>query len=500
MHFFLKSSLIALVFALLASGSAAETLLIADVRIVDPISESISEPTSVLIGGGKIIAIGRVSEPLPPGSRRIDGASAFLVPGLIDSHVHVGHLVGLSDDHFETRPDLVQAYRRQTPRSFLFFGFTTLIDLDLKAATRADFVGPESPELLGCGRGIRLYEGYGPSLLPAAIRYRAFPNWVANPGQKLPPEVDPSAHTPAAAVAQARSEGAICIKTYHESGFGGIFDWPTPQAPVLASLVAAARKAGLPLVLHATGEEAYRAGLLVGVDVLAHGIWHWPGDRLQAEPPAEVRKILGELARRGIAVQPTARVLLGEAETYRHATILDERFADAMPKVLVDFLKSGEGHWAQQALQKLYAEKRPDQDIPAERYLAAGEARVRNLLKILQELGVPLLFGSDTPASEGVGNPPGLNGRLEIEAWAAAGIPPAKILRAMTTDNARRFGLADRLGKIEVGKEADMLLLRKNPLQETSAYDTIEWVVVNGVPIERQQLSAKAAAPSAGQS
>lgn len=488
-----KAWLTAHVLALLVFGVDAQTLVVDRVRIVDPVSAEVSGPTRVLIEGGKIVAIGGAPEGLLPGSRRIDAAELFLVPGLIDAHVHAGHLIGLSDDHYESRPDLVRAYRRQTPRSYLHFGFTTLIDLDLKAATRDHFAGPEAPELLGCGRGIRLYEGYGPSLLPAAIRYRAFPNWVANPDQSWPEGVDPAAHTPAAAVALARADGAICIKTYHESGFGGIFEWPTPEDSVLAALVDAARAAKLPLVLHATGEDGYRAGLAAGVDVFAHGIWHWPGDRLQAELPAATRTILSELARRGIAVQPTARVLLGEAESYRFTTLHDDRFRDAVPKELVDFFATEEGRWSQRALEQLYAEKIPDKKVPVEWYLAAGEARARNLLRALNELGVPLLFGSDTPASEGVGNPPGLNGRLEIEAWAAAGISPAKILKAMTIDNARRFDLADRLGTIEVGKEADLLLLRKNPLLGTSAYDTIEWVVVNGVPIERKSLSARAA-------
>ncbi len=495
MAFFSKSLSIAIVVALPCSPALAATLVLDQVRIVDPTSASVGELASVRIEGGKIVDFGNVSEPLPAGATRIDAAGAFLVPGLIDSHVHAGHLMGLSDDHYESRPDLVQAYRRQTPRSYLFFGFTTLIDLDLKPATREFFAGPEAPELLGCGRGIRLYEGYGPSLLPAAIRYRAFPNWVANPGQTLPEGVDPAEHQPASAVAKARREGAVCIKTYHESGFGGIFDWPTPRPQVLAALVEAAHAAGLPLVLHATGEDGYRAGLKAGVDVMAHGIWHWPGNRLQAALPAEVLKLLAEVKGRGIAVQPTARVLLGEAETYRHGTLADPRFRDALPKVMVDWLGTEEGHWSQRALHQLYAEKSPDPNVPAQSYLEAGEARSRNLLAALDRLEVSLLFGSDTPASEGVGNPPGLNGRLEIEAWAAAGISPAKILRAMTSDNARRFGLADRLGSIAVGQEADLLLLRKNPLQDATAYDSIEWVVVNGVPIERERLSAKALAP-----
>src|SRR5438874_142358 len=101
--------------------------------------------------------------------------------------------------------------------------------------------------------------------------------------------------------------------------------------------------------------------------------------------------------------------------------------------------------------------------------------------------GVKLLFGSDTPANEGIGNPPGLNGRLELTHWAEAGGSLASILRAATLETAKTFHLHDR-GTIEPGKRADLLLLRTNPLENVSAYDTIETVILNGEPIQRASL------------
>jgi len=101
--------------------------------------------------------------------------------------------------------------------------------------------------------------------------------------------------------------------------------------------------------------------------------------------------------------------------------------------------------------------------------------------------GVTLLFGSDTPANEGIGNPPGLNGRLEISRWAEAGVQLAKILRAATLDNAVAFHLNDR-GTIEVGKRADLLLLAADPLKTIAAYDAIETVFLNGQPLPHAAL------------
>jgi imidazolonepropionase-like amidohydrolase len=118
---------------------------------------------------------------------------------------------------------------------------------------------------------------------------------------------------------------------------------------------------------------------------------------------------------------------------------------------------------------------------------AAIERTHATLTLMLQE-HVPLLFGSDTPGVDGFGNPPGLNGRLEMQDWADTGAPPALILRAATLDNASALGLARELGSIEPGKRADLLLLREDPLQSVAAYDSIETVILNGEPLARDTL------------
>ena len=69
----------------------------------------------------------------------------------------------------------------------------------------------------------------------------------------------------------------------------------------------------------------------------------------------------------------------------------------------------------------------------------------------------------DTPSDMTFANPPGLNGRMEMTNLARAGLSLDQLLRAMTIDNARFFGLADELGSIEVGKQADLLILSEKP-------------------------------------
>jgi imidazolonepropionase-like amidohydrolase len=83
---------------------------------------------------------------------------------------------------------------------------------------------------------------------------------------------------------------------------------------------------------------------------------------------------------------------------------------------------------------------------------------------------------------------PGLNGRLEMQHWTEAGIPPARILKSATLDNATAFGQGRDLGSIEVGKRADLLLLGADPLESVTAYDAIETIFLNGQPVGRATL------------
>ncbi len=100
-------------------------------------------------------------------------------------------------------------------------------------------------------------------------------------------------------------------------------------------------------------------------------------------------------------------------------------------------------------------------------------ARVSAVLEYFASNGGQLLFGSDTPSDPTFANPPGLNGRIEMDRWIDAGVTLSQLFDAATIDNARFFGLDDEIGTIEVGKRADLLLLEKNPLLDLSAYDTI---------------------------
>ncbi len=99
------------------------------------------------------------------------------------------------------------------------------------------------------------------------------------------------------------------------------------------------------------------------------------------------------------------------------------------------------------------------------------------LTGMLHDAGVPLLVGTDAPEPQVA---PGASLHHEMEFMVEAGVPTATVLRAATLENARVLRQEDRLGRIEPGFEADMVLLEHDPLVDIKNTRTIRTVVRAG--------------------
>jgi hypothetical protein len=474
------------------SGIVDDGIVIEDVTLISPERPAPLPHAAVVIRDGRIAEIG-TGLVAGPHATRIDGRGRFLIPGLIDSHVHAGSLAPLDDDSAAAHPELLQAFRSQLPRSFLAFGFTTLVDLNLSPDTPSWFnAAPLHPTLYHCGTGVRVIGGYPGQRIPkdAATANRLNIVYQAEQAKDWPANLDPHDYTPARAVDRVVEAGGICVKTFVETGFGGVFHWPVPSAETLAALRAETQRRGLVFIVHANAVESWRAALGAHADVIAHGLWHWPGDRAGTTPPADAREVIQAAARAGTWDQPTLQVVYGEGTVFDSSLLDDPRLSEALPHSLIAYLKGSEAQAARREMADEYRQaftKIFGHPVDSATAMAIGPERATATLRLMLAENVKLLFGTDTPAGDGIGNPPGLNGRLELGNWAEAGVPLARILRAATLDNAVAFGLSDR-GTVEVGKRADLLLLKADPLKTATAYDAIETIFLNGNPISRGSL------------
>src|ERR1700728_1947345 len=228
-------------------ASWAADLQIEHVSIVSPERGTPMRDALVRVHDGRIVDVRRASG-VTPRSRRdanvIDGSGLFLTPGLIDSHVHLGDIPGMTPEQEAQHPDIAKAARDQIPRSYLLYGFTTLIDLISTPPGMARWKSHgDTPDTYFCG-GAALMDGYPMNYAPKPQRYQGWPYMLIEPGTQAPEGIDPALHTPQAVVSRMKSDGAICVKTFFERGFGGGRNLPVPKLATIRARVRAAHAAG----------------------------------------------------------------------------------------------------------------------------------------------------------------------------------------------------------------------------------------------------------------
>jgi imidazolonepropionase-like amidohydrolase len=479
-----------------AQGRASFSLAPGDtwIRDVTVVSSELAAPlphAHVVVRGNHIAFVGGKS-PGGVASRvtLIDGAGRFLVPGLIDGHVHLAEVPGLSREHQAAMPALVEAYYRQLPRSYLYFGFTTVVDLNVIDKTRVESIRNAvlGPAVFDCGNALALANGYPMVYIPAPQRFELYPNFLydARQADSIPPRFSATEHSPEADVARVVAGHGVCVKAHYELGFDpALGKLPVPTEEMMRQVRDASHRHKLPLLLHANSLDAHRFAVAVGADVVAHGLWNWDAkdDASDEELPVPVRDVLDAERRADIGYMPTARVISGLGDLFAPAFLDDPHLARVLPPDLLAWYRTKEARWFANELAHGQSEER----------MHAAFTRYRRRQKAaayLAQHGGRILFGSDTPSSPTYANPPGYNGYLELREMQDAGVSPRQILAAATLENARLFGLADRYGTIQSGRVANLLLLRDDPLVSTAAFDTIETVIVAGRVIPRATLAA----------
>jgi imidazolonepropionase-like amidohydrolase len=472
-----------------ARGAAQpQDLWIENVTIVSPERAAPLEGASVHIHGERIAEI--TAHGKPASARRVlDGRGLFLTPGLIDSHVHLREIPGMNKEQEGLHPDVVRTARAQFPESYLYFGFTTLIDLiSVPEVIKEWAASGVHPDTYFCG-GVPVQDGYPSNYVPASARYQYMPYFLVEPANNLslPPGTDAASHTPSSLVSRIKADGAICVKAFYEHGFGDAHNLPVPRLGTIQELVRAAHAAGMPIVLHANSSEAQTFGLAAGVDIFAHGLWKWDEPWQVTEPTAAIRKILDTEVQNKRGLQSTIQVLYGERDLFNDAFFGDPRLDAALPSSLIAWYKTPDGQWFHDVMARAMGIKPGEK---AQTVDGGAIARVKNCVAYLAKSDARFLFGSDTPSGPTYANPPGLNGRKEIRDLIDAGLTPAQVFRAATLSNADAFGLSAEVGTVQVGKRANLLLLHADPSKTADAYDGIAKVILRGQVLEPRDLAA----------
>jgi imidazolonepropionase-like amidohydrolase len=234
---------------------------------------------------------------------------------------------------------------------------------------------------------------------------------------------------------------------------------------ILRAVVEEAHLKNLPVAVHCGQAADVTDAVALGADSIEHGSY------IDEIPDATI----AEMKAKGICFDPTLSVVEGFTDFSKGDTHLLERslLQQVTPKELISGTETAAKSDDYKALREGIGH-----------YTMSPQMGATNLLKAWRA-GVTLVTGSDA------GNFLVMHGptvQHEIELWTAAGIPIDIALTAATRNAANLLKAGDRIGTIEPGKEATMVIVDGNPLQDVHALSSVSVVMLKGEYVGRRQI------------
>ena len=389
--------------------------------------------TTVIVERGSITYVGPDDRaPIPRDAQIIDVDGAYLMPGLINMHVHLcgsgkpvsagnaGALMKRFDNKLGRA--IVRRILKSSAQTQLASGVTTLrgagdplmCDIAVRDAINAgNYLGPR---IIAPGCGITVPQGHGAGL---------FASIVTTPREA------------AAQVQELVARGADVIKLFVT---GGVFDAVEPGEPgvlrmqpdIAAAACGAAHSLGLPVMAHVESTEGVQVALEAGVDTIEHGAPMTP--QIIELYQRSAHQLHGRPASLTCTISPALPFAKLDPEKTRSTEV---------QKINGDIVCAGIIQSARQAL----------------------------------EAGIPIGLGTDSSCPY----------VTQYDMWREiayfanyTGASNAFALHRATLGNAELLGLGHTTGSIEVGKEADIITTQRNPLDDLSALRDVTHVMVRG--------------------
>lgn len=462
---------------------AKDNILIENVTIVSSHLQAPKTQMNVLLSDGRISEITR--KKISSFDLKINGLGKFLTPGLMDSHAHVSSIPGMG---FGVEPVaiknqvLAQAYFEQQPRSFLYYGVTQILDPNPGVSFDYFTSAPQHPDYFRCE--VLTSKNTFPYVEKTDDLSRSMFTYLIDESAGATTE-----NSVERLIGKIADSGASCIKLYFEDGYGNANQWATLSTNTLKRIKQAAKKSNLLIVAHANALDMQQLALLAGVDVIAHGMWNWGQYNREQNIPKEISNTLNKMINDEVAYMPTQRVIAGLGEVMDPTIVNSPEFSSVTPKSLIGWYKTAEAQWFKEELRVGF-DGMPDQSI-SDAFLYGRIGKGNKVIQYLKSADHPILLASDFPGSPSFANQPGLTTYQEMKAMVTAGLSLKEVLAAATINNAKQFKIENDYGTVEVGKIANLLLLKSNPLDSIESWNSIETIILHGEPIKRESLAAK---------
>ena len=414
--------------AVVALASLAQTpaspgvIALTGARIIDGTGRAPIQQGTIIVNKGVIEAVGApAAVKIPAGATRVDLSGKTIIPGLINSHAHLNVWQGAK---FSVRDDLIRRLK-----TYAMYGITSTVSLGSRPADEME--------------GLKLRDEQTRVTLDRARLYTGGLNAIGKTPEEARKSVDRLADL------------KVDIIKYHINGN------PNDMTPdIYGALVDEAKKKGLRTFVHVFYIKDAKSAVEKGTDVIAHSIRDQDIDSAFA----------AELKRRNIGYIPTLTRDLSVFVYETRPAFFDE-----------PFFRRGSALYDEEVapLSNPANQEKLRNDKQAQAIKPALQQANRNL-KILSDAGVPIAMGTDSGAENNLGRWQGYFEHLEMEMMVKAGMTPMQVIVAATGGGARITKVDPRIGSIEPGKWADLLVLNANPLDDIRNTRQIHSVWIGG--------------------
>lgn len=432
------------------------------VRVIDGTGAPAQPDRTVLIDGGKIVAVRAGGDSLPAGYGAIDLTGKSVLPGIVGMHDHQYYIArpNLDSSGHGDSPVMVPQMTYSSPRLYLAMGVTTLrttgsvepyTDLNMKRAIDAGTLPGPHMDVTG-----PYLEGPG------------------SPFVQMHPLAD-------------AGDATRTVNFWADQGITSFKAYMNITRAELRAAVVAAHARGIKVTGHLCS-ISYPEAIALGIDNLEHGFWPNtqldPGKTVDVCPArggnatltamtadsTEGKALIASLVAHKVAITSTLPVFEPSSPGYR--TLAPRQLELMSPEARTDYFY----------LRTLAATRPPERvkgaavqwgnDLALERaFVAAGG----------------LLMAGPDPT--GAGNVlPGFGDQRAIELLVEAGFSPVEAIRIGTLNGAIYLGLDAQIGSIAAGKDADLLVVAGDPSAKISDIENVDTVFKDGVGYDPVKL------------
>lgn len=419
----------------LAAPAAAEDIVIENVTLVDGTGQRLEGMTVGVENGRFSMITPTRAAPLVAG-RRIDGTGKYLMPGLIDVHIHLSG--GRGDDGQINRQEGLQALA-----SFLYSGVTTIYD----AGNRADYI-----------MGLRAEERAGRIHSPRILATGNIVTYPGSHGSQWGVEInDWPAGEPKLAEYLARVKPDVVKLTYEERGWGARPMIPMLTPELMQEIALYVNRQGIRTTVHTSSELRAQEAIFAGVDSLAHPV-------IQGPISDGFARLMGA---KKTPMATTLTIGEGYSRLVEHPEYLDAPLyaASLSAAQIAELRTTTAAEWRER---------------PWTWWMKLMTPIAQENMKKIHDAGGIIAVATDQTIGPAV--------HREMELLQAAGIPARDIVTIATRNGARHLGREKDLGTIEAGKIADAVLLSADPTVDINNAKAIVLVMKEGRLINEDEL------------